>query len=326
MFPQDYREDDPLRAFREERLEQKRRRPAILIGIAVGVAVAAAVGWMTFGKYVSLYGDTDGELPLIKADTSLYRIRPKTPGGMDVPNQDKLVYDRLRSTEGELSVERLLPPPEKPEAPHESEKADDTLPTDVKQSSDPIGALAEHVSETSELASGTVYDENGVPVEVMFRTVTEETVSTSSLAEKAPETQKAQEQSSEPEKTQESLKKEKSETKTETKSETKPTSAAPEPKTKETTPQKIEQKKEDSQKYSVQLISARTQAGAEGERKRLSRKYQDLMKDQPYSISKVTVGKNVFYRLRVGSFETREGAKALCDRFKSRKQECIVAK
>ena len=207
MFPQDYREDDPLRAFREERLEQKRRRPAILIGIAVGVAVAAAVGWMTFGKYVSLYGDTDGELPLIKADTSLYRIRPKTPGGMDVPNQDKLVYDRLRSTEGELSVERLLPAPEKPEAPQESEKAD-TLPTDVKQSSDPIGALAEHVSETSELASGTVYDENGVPVEVMFRTVTEETVSTSSPSEKTPETQKAQEQSSEPEKTQETLKKE----------------------------------------------------------------------------------------------------------------------
>lgn len=301
MMPQDYREEDSLQAFREERLEQKRRRPAILIGVVVGIVVAAIIGWMTFGKYVSLYGETDGELPLIKADTALYRIRPKTPGGMEVPNQDKLIYDRLRSSEGDLSVERLLPPPERPEPP-KTETAE-PLPTDVKQSNDPIGALAEHVSESTELASGTVYDENGVPVEVMFRTV-------------SPASEVSEKKKKEEPKPDEGKKNDVPVKKDVPLPPSSAVSSAPKP----------VPLTEDKTEYSVQLISARTEAAAEGEWKRLSRKHKDLMKDLPHSISKVTVGKGVFYRLRVGSFDTREGAKALCDRFKAQKQECIIAK
>lgn len=307
MMPQDYREEDPLQAFREERLAQKRRRPAILIGIVVGVAVAAAVGWMTFGKYVSLYGDTNGELPVIKADTALYRIRPKTPGGMEVPDQDKLIYDRLRSSDGDLSVERLLPPPEKPEPP-EPEK-NEVLPAEVKQSNDPIGALAEHVSEPTELASGTVYDESGVPVEVMFRTVPP--VPEASKNEKSKPVEKKPDAS---EKIPPAAEKTAPAVATVRKPEA-PAKKEPAVSAEKETPI-----------YSVQLISARTEAAAEGEWKRLSRKHKDLMKGLSHSISKVTVGKGVFYRLRVGSFDTREEAKALCDRFKAQKQECIVAK
>ena len=36
------------------------------------------------------------------------------PGGMAIPNQDKLVYEALRGIEGEERVEILLPPPEEP--------------------------------------------------------------------------------------------------------------------------------------------------------------------------------------------------------------------
>ncbi|MCH9021000.1 MAG: SPOR domain-containing protein [Proteobacteria bacterium] len=45
------------------------------------------------------------------------KMRPDDPGGMAVPNQDKLVYDMVAGeTEGE-TFERLLPPPEEPLPP-----------------------------------------------------------------------------------------------------------------------------------------------------------------------------------------------------------------
>lgn len=324
MMPLDYQDETPS-PFREERLEEKKRRPAILIGVATGVVVAAFVGWATFGKYVSLYKDNGGELPLIKAEKSLYRIRPKTPGGMEVPNQDKLIYDRLRSSEGEPAVERLLPRPEKPAAPEQ--EVEDVLPDEIYQSGDPIGALAEHVSDPAELASGTVYDENGEPVEVMFRTVsaTEGQSPAKTAAENPlPDSEPAKE-IKEPVKRQtvnpaadkkktetpSEGRKKVSESKQARESASKPAASAP---------------AKDTGKFSVQLVSVRTKDVAEKEWKRLSSKYRDLVKGHPHAISEVTVRNNTYFRVRVGSFDTREQATDLCYRFKVRNQECIVAK
>lgn len=55
-----------------------------------------------------------GEPPLIKAEPGPTKIRPAEPGGMEVPNQDKLVYGTLNPEEAEGVVERLLPPPQEP--------------------------------------------------------------------------------------------------------------------------------------------------------------------------------------------------------------------
>jgi hypothetical protein len=57
----------------------------------------------------------EGPLPLIRADAAPYKERPEDPGGLAVPHQDRLVFDRLlpEGMRAEL-VERLLPPPEEP--------------------------------------------------------------------------------------------------------------------------------------------------------------------------------------------------------------------
>jgi len=59
----------------------------------------------------------DGPLPLIRADAEPYKERPEDPGGLAVPHQDRLVFDRLlpEGMRADL-VERLLPPPEEPAA------------------------------------------------------------------------------------------------------------------------------------------------------------------------------------------------------------------
>jgi cell division septation protein DedD len=74
------------------------------------VVMAAFAGglWVAYhaGRHA---GGAGGAVPLIRADKSPIKVRPKDPGGMKVPDRNMLVY-----TEAQPTVERLLPPPEKP--------------------------------------------------------------------------------------------------------------------------------------------------------------------------------------------------------------------
>lgn len=83
---------------------------------AVSVAVIAAFVlalWYAYdqgvNKGVSLAP------PVIKAPEGPVKIKPEEPGGMEIPNQDKQVYQAMEATKPEPKVEQLLPPPEEPE-------------------------------------------------------------------------------------------------------------------------------------------------------------------------------------------------------------------
>ncbi|MGE5546352.1 MAG: SPOR domain-containing protein [Solirubrobacterales bacterium] len=90
-----------------------RFRGVLTLGIAVvAVGGIVAAGWHFIGgKRVGGPG-----VPVIKADDRPIKTRPDERGGMQVPNQDKLVYERMEG-EGDAKVERLLPPPEQPVIP-----------------------------------------------------------------------------------------------------------------------------------------------------------------------------------------------------------------
>jgi len=78
-----------------------------------GLAVVAlvAIGAVVAG----LSGDADSpdsgpsEAPLIRAEGEPVKLRPERPGGMEVPNRDKLVYRRLEGLAEPPVVEKLLP-------------------------------------------------------------------------------------------------------------------------------------------------------------------------------------------------------------------------
>ncbi|WP_262691366.1 SPOR domain-containing protein [Kordiimonas aestuarii] len=108
------------------------RKMWVMAGVAVTVvALFVAV-------IFALYDDGAGEPPRhIVADTSLIREKPDEPGGMDVPYQDKQVFERAGGDtlpSGEVS---LAPQPEEPL---------DTLPED-QVSDDPIGDIAAEVTD-----------------------------------------------------------------------------------------------------------------------------------------------------------------------------------
>ncbi len=86
--------------------------------MALAVAVLGAFAAFTWYAYERV-GEPGGEAiaPLIKADKGPTRVRPESPGGMEIPYQDKMIYEELSRGEPEPGVERLLPPPEVPLPP-----------------------------------------------------------------------------------------------------------------------------------------------------------------------------------------------------------------
>ena len=137
-------------------------------------------------------------------------------------------------------------------------------------------------------AAAVVYEEDGTPVEVMFRETEPAAV---------PAGQKSAEQSVE-------------------QVVVKPAEKTPAPAV----------GTEEEHFYTVQLVSTRSDSAAESEWKRLSKKFKEIIAGQPHFISKTVVASGTFYRLRVGRFKKHEEAKALCDQLKVKKQECFVVK
>lgn len=77
--------------------------------IAVGIFVIVAFAVIIWQVYSGAAPQAVGEVPLIKAEDGPEKAAPEEPGGMEIPDRDKLVYDRA-----EAEGERLRPGPEAP--------------------------------------------------------------------------------------------------------------------------------------------------------------------------------------------------------------------
>jgi len=100
--------------FADTRDEEFQPRPRRLLTTALGLLVMALFGGGLWFAYIhqTRYsgGDVPGDqVPLIRADERPTKVKPEQPGGMEIPDRDKLIYNPSRKV-----VEHLLPPPEKP--------------------------------------------------------------------------------------------------------------------------------------------------------------------------------------------------------------------
>ncbi|MCW0236420.1 MAG: SPOR domain-containing protein [Ferrovibrio sp.] len=116
----DLRGDRNMRPVPGESANPGMRSPKRLItaGIALGAVAAFGIGiWFAYDQGVKR--GASGAPPLIRADQGPAKVAPENPGGMQVPNQDKQIYERLpgNSPAGNTAgTEKLLPPPERPTA------------------------------------------------------------------------------------------------------------------------------------------------------------------------------------------------------------------
>jgi len=88
--------------------------------LPVSVALIALAGFGAIVWYAYTQGMQGGTAvaPVIRAEPGPTKIRPEQPGGLVVPNQDKMVYNNLMpsgsGSSAQVQPERLLPPPETP--------------------------------------------------------------------------------------------------------------------------------------------------------------------------------------------------------------------
>ncbi|WP_417450260.1 SPOR domain-containing protein [Kordiimonas sp.] len=110
------------------------RKMWVMAGVAVTVvALFVAV-------IFALYDGGAVEPPRhIVADTSPIREKPAEPGGMDVPYQDKQVFERANGDVLPSGEVKLAPQPEEPL---------EALPEDPASSGDPIGDIVAEVTES----------------------------------------------------------------------------------------------------------------------------------------------------------------------------------
>jgi len=88
--------------------------------LTVSLAVLAVMALGVAARHI-LFGESPKDhqlsVPVIHAEDKAIKVKPQDRGGMDVPNQDKLIYDRMAAKKDEQEPERLLPPPEQAQTP-----------------------------------------------------------------------------------------------------------------------------------------------------------------------------------------------------------------
>jgi len=73
---------------------------------ALTVVILAIFGGLIWYSYME--GTDNGPVPVVRADKAVVKEKPDTPGGMNVPDQDKHVFERVAS--GEADKNEMLEP------------------------------------------------------------------------------------------------------------------------------------------------------------------------------------------------------------------------
>ena len=291
-----------------------------VLGILVCLVILAAGLWIGFGERImAMMGPSDGDVPVIAANPAPIKVRPESPGGMQVPNQGRLVYGVVDGSSAQPRVERLLPSPEKPMA------VDEVLKRGVPEASEVASANAPR---------GTADTNPSGPVRLTPSLPSAEDVAKMAPPAPAPAPQKST--TSAPAPAPEAA--------------PAPVAAAPAPppvptaapkavatpaaptpkatRTAQATPVPAAPTTDLEKSYRVQLAASRTESAVRSEWDRLRRRHIDLLGELNLQVMKIDLGgtKGIFYRLRAGPLSNAASAKALCERLKQRKLGCLVVK
>lgn len=121
---------------------------------ALTVVVLAVFGGLIWYSY--LEGTDIGPVPVVRADKSVVKEKPDTPGGLQVLDQDKGVFNRLVSDRVENS-EQLAPsgdlPLDRPVETKAVETATDMVAEDIKSEAKEITAKTVEPIEAEQVAS-----------------------------------------------------------------------------------------------------------------------------------------------------------------------------
>lgn len=333
--------------------------PTLLVTlILVGVTIFLAHGWYTDKFAISSADNKD--VPLIRATQKEVRVKPADPGGMQIANRDKRVYETISGNINKEQplpkVTRLMPEPEKPVA-RETLAADDSqvgeLLDDMGRYMPDIAPASGENQETMQVA--------GIGNEIQTRgildiesSVADNSVNISedetlqalveqekkrilqALEEKKKDIAQKQNNNNEPAVELAQLPNvtvteldDKSPPKTTQEGTSKLTAddIKPIPSPKMKIASLNIPNNDDSHLYKVQLGSFKSAEDVDASWKQLQKKYSSLLGNLSHRMQKADLGnKGVFYRLKVGPFTNVSDAQTLCQKLREKKQGCLFVR
>lgn len=297
----------------------------LIAGVAVGVLAVAGIGWYLWSSGALMGGSSaDGGPQLVKANPDPYKVKPENPGGMQVENQDKLVYDRVAKGEAPPRVENLLPAPEEPKAP--------------PRPAEPVAAPAPPVETAPALESAKVEPpklESPKPEpapeaakpETAKEVAKTEPAKPEAVKPAAPPAQQddlaalvaaatgGREAATGPLATKPAV------------PATPPAAEAPAPQTQVAAAPPVASTAPVAGAFQIQLASARSEQGAMGEWNRIAGKNKEALAGLSPNVARVDLGeKGVFFRLRAGPLTDKAAADSVCSALSAQNVGCIVVK
>jgi cell division septation protein DedD len=275
------------------------RSPKRLItaGIALGAVAAFGIGiWFAYDQGVKR--GASGAPPLIRADQTPTKVAPENPGGMQVPNQDKQIYERLPGNAAQApgsQTERLLPPPERPAvAPTQPNMATSPAVTVPNRTTPQVPNRTDAPSATA-VAPQPAQPAPGQPQPV--------TPPRSAAPAQAQSSGQASVQSSAP--------------------------SSPQPSSSSQSPAQQQAARTVTAtpggSARIQLASLKDQAAATATWNQLQKKFPDILGGLQPSYEKVEIAdKGTFIRLQAGPLKDRNAAQAACSALAAKNQGCIV--
>jgi hypothetical protein len=284
------------------------RTVSLVVGVVLGLAIVGGVGWYALKDGgMSL---VPGEPQTVQADPNPYKIKPENPGGLQVENQDKLVYDRVAKGNAPNRVENLLPPAEEPKAPPQKPK---TEPAKPQVAAEDKKALEDIVKATAEAPKPAAAPPAPEPPKQVAEAPKPEASKADPLAAAVAAAAPGKTSATGPIVT-----------------DSKPVEAAPaQPpvQTAAVTPAAPTPAAAGSGSFQIQLVSVPSEEAANSEWTRLNRKHKDLFANLSPAVTKADLGdRGTFYRLRAGPLADKAAADALCAALAAEKTGCVVVK
>ena len=275
-----------------------RKRILLYGGIAAAALLAVIMMALLWSARRDEVARAPADAPLIKAEDRPIKVPPESPGGMDVPNRDILVYGRMHGTPGDKpAVERLLPeaeqplaPPAAPPRPAHTASAPVPLPVESPLSSGPPDIEPSPAAPLA--AKPSAAPPSSSPETPATKSAAPPAVS---ATKPAPASQLAQ-----------------------AKIPTAPATAA-----KPAQPGKPAR----GSGLQVQLFSSRSADEARSVWAHLKDKNGDLLGALSPTVARADLGdRGTFYRLRAGPIADEAKARAICDSLAGRSVSCIIVR
>jgi cell division septation protein DedD len=262
----------------------------IILTVALALLAVAALG--VAARHI-LFGEApkpqSAGVPVIKADDRPIKTKPEDRGGMDVPNQDKLIYERPGAqSDAGPRTERLLPAPEQPQEP----------PTQPRKPSIKPAFPTPPTKDGS--ASNAGKPGTGEPVAAAATPPPPAVTLPPAPAQQAQPSALSPAKPTNP-----------------------PAAAKPAVASSAPAPAKVSAT---NGAWLVQLGALKTEAEAKNEWGRVKNANKDMLGDYGSDIVRVDLGeKGIFWRLRAGPMGEGQ-ARSICANLAKRSQGCIIAK